>query len=201
MDTVTETAFLMIMEEKNIILTSKSNTKECRERRNEAWDWVCRQLLIKTGKEFTSSQLQKKWNNSQQRLKDKTKDGKKTGGGPATILSENDKLTWKILGENNPKVTMVPGAMANTSSCSLVSVMSEKENEESGPIAPTPKRLKRDDTTSGDGLNALHREVLLLQKQKLILRIASLRRDLVQQENKGTQTDDLSYMDMLTHNF
>ena len=57
------------------------------------------------------------------------KDGKKTGGGSAVKLYDNDKLTWKILGCTNPKVTMVPGAIANTSTCSLPSTISEDENE------------------------------------------------------------------------
>lgn len=197
MDSTTETAFLIILEDKHDVITSKGNSKECRQSRCDAWDWVSRQLLIKTGKDFTVSQLQKKWNNTQQRLKDKTKDAKKTGGGPGAVLSENDRLTWKILGDTNPKVAMVPNAMANTSGCSQA-VMFQKENDEPETSTPTPKRFKRDTTHSiSEGLNSLHREVLQLQKEKLILRIEALRRDRVQQEDKGTQTDHASYLNML----
>lgn len=190
MDSTTETAFLILMDEKKDILTSKANTKECRQRRIEVWDWVAQQLLINTGKEFSVAQLQKKWNNSQQRLKEKSKYGRKTGGGPAAVFSENDKLTLKILGENNPKVAMVPGALANTTNIES-SVTSDLENEE--PSAFTPKRRKRDDTSLDD----LHREVLLLQKQKLLLRISALQREQVQRVDKGTQTESFAFRGML----
>ena len=200
MDSITETAFLTIMEEKSYILTTKGKTKELREKRSEAWEWVSRQLLVKTGKDFTSIQLQKKWNNNQQRLKDKTTDGKKTGGGPAVRLSDNDKLTWKILGDTNPKVTMVPGAMANTSSCSLASTISEDENEPEMK-SPVMKKIKRDvvaPCTSAE-LNLLHREVLLLQKEKLLLRIKCLQREVIEQKSIGTQTEVFSFVNMLNN--
>ncbi len=104
MDSVVESAFLTLIEERSSTILSKSNLKEHREKRTEAWIWIAQQLLVVTGKEFTAVQLQKKWNNIQQRLKDRFRDGKKTGGGPPTNLSDNDQQTWRIMGERNPKV-------------------------------------------------------------------------------------------------
>lgn len=196
MDSTTESAFLMLMDEQKEIMTSKANTKESRQSRNAAWDCVAQQLLVNTGKDYSVVQLQKKWNNAQQRLKEKARDGKKTGGGPAAVFTENDRLTLRILGENNPKVAMVPGAMANTSSLASVSLAPEKEDEATvrrGDCASTPKRCKRDDLSIED----LHREVLLLQKQKLLLRISALQRDQVVCVDKGTQTESFVYRGML----
>ena len=77
MDSVVESAFLALIEERSWIVLSKSNLKEHREKRTEVWIWIAQQLLVVTGKEFTAVQLQKKWNNMQQRLKDRLRDCKK----------------------------------------------------------------------------------------------------------------------------
>ena len=72
-------------------------------------------------KRFHSVQITKKWNNLQCRLKHRMKDGKRTGGGAAKALSKNDRLTLRIIGESNPKITMIPGAMVNAEDIENVS--------------------------------------------------------------------------------
>ena len=113
MDPSTETTFLEILEMKKSVINSKDNTKNGRNRRAEAWSWLQQELVVRTGKSLAIEQLQKKWNNVQQRLKERLKDVKKTGGGPSKELSENDRLVWRVLGEQNPKITKVVGAMEN----------------------------------------------------------------------------------------
>ena len=113
MDAITETAFLEILEKKKEVITSKDNTLSGRTKRAEAWVWVGERVAVNTGKSFTVEQLQKKWNNLQNRLKDRLKDSKNTGGGPPKKLSANDLLAWRIMGKTNPKLAMVPGAMEN----------------------------------------------------------------------------------------
>lgn len=198
MDAIIEAGFLALVELKKEILTSKSNTKEAKDQRLQCWQWVADELLATTGKQFTSVQLQKKWGNIQQRLKDKTRDGKMTGGGPCSSLSENDKLTWRILGESNPKVSMIPRALHNSSSItSQLSVDVDEENESIPVITPkctrTPAKRAKIDTD----LDTLHKDVLLLQKEKLQLSIAKLKRDLVIMTNKSTQTETFTYLDLL----
>ena len=141
MATTIEAAFLALLKEKSDFTLSKSNSKEVYEKRNESWSWVAQQLLIKTGKEYNSAQLQKKWNNIQQRVKDRSHDSKTTGGGPPITLSANDRLTWKIIGEKNPKVAIVPGAMTNTSFCSALetSDIVDEEDDTQSKMPPSKK--------------------------------------------------------------
>ncbi len=57
--------------------------------------------------------MQKKWNNIQTRVKGKMAQRNKTGGGPAIMLNTNDDLALKIIGEENPKMAKVPGAITS----------------------------------------------------------------------------------------
>ena len=56
----------------------------------------------------------KKWSNIQTRVKGNLKHGKITGGGTAKNLSDADQLCVRILGEDNPKLTQIPGGIHNT---------------------------------------------------------------------------------------
>ncbi len=215
MDVETEEAFLLILEEVKDAINSKDHTKNGKERRKAAWDKCQRQLLLRVGKDFTVSKLQKKWNNLQCRLKDRMKDGKRTGGGAAKALSKNDRLTWRIIGESNPKITMIPGAMVNAEDIENVrptfqSEATMKSFSDSNDLSDdelaagtnvaagssfttvsanvTKKRKKKAD----ENLDALHREVLELQKEKLLLNIKTLRKQVATVSDASTQTDFLN---------
>ena len=115
-----------MIEEKKDIIQSKQNTKEVRKQKEEAWKWIKEELLIVYGKEFTVLQLVKRWSNIQNRVKDKIRDGKGTGGGPPKTLSEADNLCVKILGNENPKIAKIPGAIENTQHCGPLIVITGK---------------------------------------------------------------------------
>ena len=222
MDSLTEVALMTLIDENRDVLLGKSNVKEVKDKRLQTWDSVAEDLFAKTGKRFTSSQIQKKWSNKQQRIKDITKYAKLTGGGPCSAFNDTDKLVLKILGENNPKVCMAPGALHNSNTLiadistvdpeddsSLNSSNLENTATSSSTKSPSsfveakvprisfkrhasPGIIKSKVTKPEDDLNALHREVLLLQKEKLQLSIQKLKRDLnVVQVDKHTQTQPI----------
>ena len=119
--------------------------------------------------------LQKKWNNIQSRLKEKLKDGQKTGGGPPTKLGENDALAHRILGESNPKLVRIPGAMENgqtfgpTPSDETFCSDTENEPPEKVVIRPVPpvSSFSPSSRKREQSLEELQRDVLLLEKEKL----------------------------------
>ena len=143
-------------------------------------------MLNKNGHDFEIHQLQKKWQNIQQRIKDKQKTGKQTGGGPPVGLSTNDELAVKIIGECNPKLVMIPAALENGRK------LQNDDEEEESKIPVSTKKLKqksakkRELPSDGQQIDELHREVLLLQKEKLILQIERLK------ELKGRNRSDKS---------
>lgn len=202
MDVDTEEVFLLILEEVKSAILSKDHTKEGKERRNVAWEKCQKQLFVRAGKDFSVSQLQKKWNNVQCRLKDRLKDAKRTGGGAPKTLSNNDRLTWRIVGETNPKLTMIPGAMVNAEDIENVSfpsksssdsnVLSEDElaTEANSTVSRVPARKSETRKKKADeNIDVLHREVLQLQKEKLLLRIKILRKQVADTSDASTQTD------------
>ena len=100
MDCLLEHEFLKCIEKYKNIITRKSQTKEGKDAKVKAWVGIKKELEERSGgKEFNIPQLQKKWSNIQSRIKDKIRKGRKIGGGPAPIFTENDCLTQKILGE------------------------------------------------------------------------------------------------------
>ena len=117
MDNEIELKFLGMIEEKKDIIQSEENTKEVRKQKEKACKWIKEELLIVHGNEFTVLQLVKRLSNIQSRVKDKIMDAKGTGDGPPKTLSEADNLCVKILGNENPKISKVPGAIENTQHC------------------------------------------------------------------------------------
>ena len=115
MDPLLERELLECIEQFHTVVGSKNNTKEGKIRKTNAWEDIKKEFEIRSGgKVFTVNQLQKKWNNVQNRVKEKLRSARKTGGGPPAILTGNDLLAQKILGESNPKLVRVPGGMENT---------------------------------------------------------------------------------------
>ena len=66
---------------------------------------------------FEEKKLQKKWNNIQQRVKERNRLAKKTGGVPPVKGSANDEIAERIMAKNKPKLLCVPGAMENGQKC------------------------------------------------------------------------------------
>ena len=118
MDSQLEFEYLEIIEKHKQAILTKSCTPEAKRRRIQCWEEIKEELYIKSGKKFEESVLKTKWNNAQQRLKDKMKKYPKvTGGGPPSSLSKNYLLVHKILGENNPKLSMIPNPKENADDC------------------------------------------------------------------------------------
>ena len=111
--------FFNILEEERKIITSKQNSKQAKEARTLAWNNIKVKVENNTGKVFEVKKLQKKWNNIQQRVKERNRLVKKTGGSPPVKGSANDEIAERIMGETNPKLVCVPGTMENGQNVSL----------------------------------------------------------------------------------
>ena len=132
MDTPVEKEFLELLEDEKEIILSKQNNKHAKDAMALAWKNVKLKLEDRTGKAFGVKRLQKKWNNTQTRLKEKNWVMKKTGESPAIKESPNDDIAERILGENNPKLVCVPGAMENGKIISFPSrITADRTSEES----------------------------------------------------------------------
>lgn len=188
MDSVCEIVFLRAIEGRKGVLGSKQMSKECRAEKKKAWDEVKHHVLEQTGRDFNESQMIKKWQNIQTRVKDKIKDGKRTGGGGPKVLGEADQLCCRILGEDNPKLQRIPGGRHNTAEITTNEpVVTEGIEDKQTPASSSNKRKStiRDEQSLDD----LHREVLMLQKEKLRLSIKKLKAEVEpDKEDKGTQT-------------
>ena len=63
MENKTETYFLLEIEKKKLVITSKDNSKNVRDKKITAWIEIKNILHVRCGKEFDERQLQKKWLN------------------------------------------------------------------------------------------------------------------------------------------
>lgn len=230
MDAFTETFFLSLIDEQKEILLSKQNTTSMKARKNVCWEEVRRELTTRTGKDFSAQQLQKRWSNIQARVKEKKSYQKGTGGGPVEKFTENDMQAFNIIGAGNPKLAMVPGAMSNTdslrpmmdspsSSSSLTQEPVQKKQRFSSMSSSTgtsresskfqvPSLTSQSSTCSDskektrESFDDLHKSVLLLQREKLKLKLELLRRQVSEKRDAATQTDgyysNMSFMQLLT---
>ena len=109
-------------------------------------------------------------------MKDNLKHGKLTGGDPAKSLSDTDQLCVRILGEDNPKLTQIPGVIHNTTA-------------EVSPYCSNKRKMKdTTEDTKEQSIDDLHREVLVHQKEKLKLLIKKLKLQVREKAEKSTQT-------------
>jgi hypothetical protein len=134
-------------------------------------------------------------------------------------ISGNDCITQDILGVTNPKLSMIPGAIENDSllnrDVTILQPYSGLANEiplsAKGTLAsqsssgscstyqhsytPPTKRHKQDES-----LEDLHRSVLQLQRQKLILKIKCMQENSVVKRDASTQTpiqSNIGFVQML----
>ena len=110
MDQNAETTLLLEIEKRKSLISSKNNSRKARDQKNAAWTEIKSALLLKCGKDFDRDQLQKKWSNLQERVKNKLRQRNQTGGGTSADLNTRDDITIRIIGEANPVLNMVPGA-------------------------------------------------------------------------------------------
>lgn len=115
MDIETERTLLDKIKLNAEILMSKKNDKDIRRKKDKCWEDIRVSMLISTGKEFTADQLCKKWSNIQNRLKEKIAKRNQTGGGSVVKFCDNDNIAMDIIGELNPKISKVPGAVCTFS--------------------------------------------------------------------------------------
>ena len=126
----------------------------------------------------------------------KKRHGSGTGGGCAKKLSEADDLCLRIMGENNPKMCNVPGSIHNTSlqlPVPLVPNASSSSSSSRAPQAVNSSATTTTTTSKRDRIDALHEEVLTLQKEKLKLKIKKLRQETVYTADKGVQFGPYAY--------
>ena len=94
MDIQSETFFLLEIEKKKHVISSKDNSKKARDKKIAAWVEVKNALHVRCGKEFDESELQKKWSNVQERLKSKIRQRNATEGGISADLSSRVEITY-----------------------------------------------------------------------------------------------------------
>lgn len=99
MDSVTEKQFLEVFDGEKEAIFCRSNTKQGKELRAQAWHNVKLELEARTGKIYEIKQLQKKWNNIQTRIKERHKSRPQTCGNSYEF--PNDAMALRILGKNN----------------------------------------------------------------------------------------------------
>ena len=104
----TETTFLLEIEKRKSLISSKNNSRKARDQKKVAWTDIKSALLLKCGKDFDKEQLQKKWSNLQERVKNKLRQHNQTGGGTSADLNTIDDITIRIINEANPILNMVP---------------------------------------------------------------------------------------------
>lgn len=200
MDRHTELCFLQELEKEKHGVLSKDQSKTGRQKRNDAWNRITTETSLICGKDFTVMQLTKKWQNLQSKVKEKIRHNNATGGGKTRSFDDSDDFVRKILGESNPTLAMVPGAVyvgmpnstpeppspdhyeltdvtdtpvrTNTTPTSLVDIPLHKRPRDRELFSPPPSKKKQTKVTE-DGLVD---EVLLLEKEKLILEIAELKK-------------------------
>lgn len=110
MDQQAETTLLLEIEKRKSVISGKNNSRKSRDQKFAAWDDIKSALNIKCGKDFDREQLQKKWSNLQERVKNKLRQRNMTGGGTSADLNARDDITIRIIGDTNPVLNMVPGA-------------------------------------------------------------------------------------------
>ena len=105
----------------------------------------------------------------------------------------------KIIGEENPKIAKIPQAIENTQPCRQPKFVSDRDVL----IGPSNLNLgngKRKkvyaDETAEESLDELQRDVLLLQKEYLTLKMKKVKYEMVE---KASQTDGMSYVNDITH--
>lgn len=120
-----------------------------------------------------------------------------TGGGPPPKFSRNDELAVRIIGEDNPKLCMVPGAKENTRPIAMeVTVQNIEQNDKQQATCSTGHQKMEFKQTMNESKNQkqqlmddLQYEVLQLEKQKLILQIQHYSKKQVKTLDKFSQVD------------
>ena len=99
MDIACETMFLKELQKNKAIILTKENTRSARDKKRIAWMAIQQVLVATSGKEYSVQQLCKKWNNLQQRVKEKIRNN---GTDKVTkTLHERDLLCLQIIGPEN----------------------------------------------------------------------------------------------------
>lgn len=99
MDIACETVFLTELQKNKAIILTKENTRSARDKKRVAWMGIQQVLVATSGKEYSVQQLCKKWNNLQQRVKEKIRNN---GTDKMTkTLHERDLLCLQIIGPEN----------------------------------------------------------------------------------------------------
>ena len=140
----------------------------------------------------------KKWSNIQCRVKEKFRERKTSGGGPAKTLSKTGLICCKILGEDNPKLKTTSWWISqhDTNDTEPSTVDSGHHVDATSAGTSSDKRKVRGISTGSEekSLDELHREVLILQKEKLRLQIKKLKAEVeAEKHDQNTHTFSMEY--------
>ena len=131
MDFKNEAIFLQLLSERRDVLNNKCRNKELNQQKEKMWEEIQQKLMIETGRNFTVHYIRIKWNNIQERVKEKSRCLRQSGaaGGRDRQLTDNDKQALMIIGQDNPKLAWVPGSIDSLTGLN-VSTLMKPESEE-----------------------------------------------------------------------
>ena len=130
MDIACETVFLKELQKNKAIILTKENTRSARDKKRVAWMNIQQVLLQTSGREYSVQQLCKKWNNLQQRVKEKIRN---SGNDKMTkTLHERDLLCLQIIGPEN--LNLPPGPLDLNLSAELVNSLTFDQQHLAGDV-------------------------------------------------------------------
>ena len=145
MDSSAALTLLELIEYHKDVILSRSQLKPDVAKKASTWDLITEEFQKTTSLGIPTGKLKTKWKNLISGLKDKTNHSKGTGGGAAKKLNALDLAVQRILGEKNPTLSRMPGAIFIKSSKAFLPLsLPTHELQDADDFKPTPDILDLD---------------------------------------------------------
>ena len=119
---------------------SRSQLKPDVAKKASTWDLITEEFKKTTSLGIPTGKLKTKWKNLISGLKDKNNHSKGTGGGAAKKLNALDLAVQRILGEKNPTLSRMPGAIF-TKGSKAFTPLTLPSNELQDDFKPSPEDI------------------------------------------------------------
>ena len=119
---------------------SRSQLKPDVAKKASTWDLITEEFQKTTSLGIPTGKLKTKWKNLISGLKDKNNHSKGTGGGAAKKLNALDLAVQRILGEKNPTLSRMPGAIF-TKGSKAFTPLTLPSNELQDDFKPSPEDI------------------------------------------------------------
>lgn len=186
MDTQSERVLLELITSESSILLSKSNIPSIRRKRLSTWNSIATEFSIGRAEEYTGDKLQKRWRNMVQRVKEKKKKQRATGGGQVVKYTDNDLKILELLGEGNPQIVRIPCALTAGLNENTAPESSESENFDDSSnevstaraaLVQNPPLVSRKRKTSTEKIFELEEKRLTLEEERISI-LSDIRNDI-----------------------